>query len=209
MGTCEVCKLMLELRAVGGFDLASVGGDVVGVEANTSFHHRWCPPGLEPVDSHRMGAQQPNGIAVLVDGARLSVIFALIRCSVLSAEGVRDEAMGLCLFGDELLSIEGHSRLVPRELGAGYIPAEDGNIGSHTSGARVLMVGLEGPREPFVLIHFALSMELRQLVEQPLAGILRSCITLGQVGTDSALFTRCRWQKVLNHELTKALPCQR
>ena len=53
--------------------------------------------------------------------------------------------MELSLLGDKLLSIEGHSRLVPWELGAGQTPAEDG-IGTHTTGASELMIGMEGPK---------------------------------------------------------------
>ena len=55
-------------------------------------------------------------------------------------------------------------------------------MGTHTSGAKELMVGLEGPRESFVPIHFALSMELCRLVEQLLAGVFRVSINCGHVG---------------------------
>ena len=53
--------------------------------------------------------------------------------------------MELLLLGNKLLSINGHSRPMPHELGAGPMPAEDGGMGTHTSGARELMVSLEGP----------------------------------------------------------------
>ena len=92
------------------------------------------------------------------------------------------------------LSIEGHSWLVPGELGAGQVPAEDGNMGAYICGARELMIGLRGSRESLVPIDLALSMELRQLVEQVSTGVHHSSIT------------PCKWQKVLNQELMKALP---
>ena len=64
--------------------------------------------------------------------------------------------MELLLFGDKFLSIEGHFWLVPRELGAGQIPAEDGNMGAYTSWARLLMVGLKSQRESLIPIHLVL-----------------------------------------------------
>ena len=69
--------------------------------------------------------------------------------------------MELLLLSDKLLSIEVHSRLLPRELGAGPIPAEDGNKGAYTSEAKEFMLGVKSPTESFVPIHLALSMELR------------------------------------------------
>ena len=86
MGTCDVCHSMLGLRSVGSLDWASVGGNFVRVEANSSLHHCRRLQGLELVNSHWAGAQQPNGIAVLVDGARLRVVLLLIRCGVLSTD---------------------------------------------------------------------------------------------------------------------------
>ena len=103
---------MHEPRAVGALDWAFVGGDVIGVEDNSPFHHCWRPPKLKPVDSYWTGAQQPNGITILVDVAKFHVILALIRWSMLSA-------MKLFLLGEKCLSIEGHTRLLPRELGVG------------------------------------------------------------------------------------------
>ena len=66
--------------------------------------------------------------------------------------------MQLLLLGDKLLSIEGHSWLVPGELGAGQIPAENGKVGAYTTGARELMVGLKSPRESLLPLHLVLSM---------------------------------------------------
>ena len=57
MGASEVRQSMLELRAVGGLDWASVGEDVVGVEPNSLLRDSWFPAGFEPVGSHRAGAQ--------------------------------------------------------------------------------------------------------------------------------------------------------
>ena len=39
MGTYKVCQTMLELRAVGGLGVTSVGGDVVVVEAIFFLNH--------------------------------------------------------------------------------------------------------------------------------------------------------------------------
>ena len=101
---------------------------------------------------------------------------------MLSAEGVRDEVMKLLLLGNNLLTIEGHSRPMPRDLGAGQIPAEDGDMGNHTTGAKELMVALEGPRDTLASINFALPMALCQLVEELLSRVLRSLIALAEVG---------------------------
>ena len=79
--------------------------------------------------------------------------------------------MKVFLLGDKLLSIEGHSRLVPGKLGPGQIPAEDSNMGAYTSGAR-LMRGLQESRESLVPIHLALWMELRQRDIQLSTGVL-------------------------------------
>ena len=71
------------------------------------------------------------------------------------------------------LSMEGHSGLVPRALGAGQILAEHGDMGTYTSGARELKIGLEGLGESLVPIHLALSMELHHgLIRQIRLSIL-------------------------------------
>ena len=49
VGASEVRQSMSELRAVGGPDWASVGGDVIGVVPNTPLHDCWYPPGFDPV----------------------------------------------------------------------------------------------------------------------------------------------------------------
>ena len=57
VGASEVHQSMLQLRAVRGLDWASVGGDIVVIEANSLLQDCRCAPGLEPVDSHLAGAQ--------------------------------------------------------------------------------------------------------------------------------------------------------
>ena len=86
--------------------------------------------------------------------------------------------MELLLLGNKLLSIKGHSR----ELGASKIPSEDSDVGTHTSGAGELIVGLEGSRESLVPIQLALSMELRQLVKELSSCVLRSSMAPGHIG---------------------------
>ena len=73
--------------------------------------------------------------------------------------------MKLLLLGAELLSIDGHSQLVPGELGAGQIPLKNSNMEASTSGSRELMVGLKSGRKCLVPIHLVLSMKLRKLVK--------------------------------------------
>ena len=54
MGASEVRQSMPELRAVSALDRPSVGGDVVGVEANFFLQDCRCSPGWH---SHGAGAQ--------------------------------------------------------------------------------------------------------------------------------------------------------
>ena len=134
------------------------------------------------MDPHWTGAQQPNPVAVLEHEARLSEVLLPVRRGVLVAEGVRDEATDLSMLGDVLLSIEGNCLLVPGNFGSGSIFAGDGNLGTYTSGARELMVGLKGPREASVPTHLALSTVLHQRVEELSSGVLHSSIAPGHVG---------------------------
>ena len=59
-GTCEVWQSIFEVRAVGGLDWAPVWGDVVGVEAISSFHPCDSPQALELVDSYWRGGRRSN-----------------------------------------------------------------------------------------------------------------------------------------------------